>query len=108
MASRDAADRAYAQLRDTVTQRGAGVAATPSAGAVVPAAAPAAGSSGSAEPNLWQKYLKQLVEHPVRTKALTSGVCSAIATILAQRSMGVPLSSLNVTSIRNQGPFCWR
>ena len=38
----------------------------------------------------------------IRTKALTSGFTSGLATVLAQLSMGVPLSGLNLTSIRNQ------
>lgn len=38
----------------------------------------------------------------IRTKAITSGVTSALATILAQLSLGVPVSSLNWTSVRNQ------
>jgi len=107
------ADAAYAELRDTVTHRHAGVAAatagsaaaTSSSGALV---SPSSAGSSAAAPvpsgdlTLWQRYLRQLALRPVRTKALTSALCSAVASVLAQKSLGVPLASINLTGVRNQ------
>ena len=51
---------------------------------------------------LWQQYLFQLTVNPIRTKALTSAFTAALATIIAQRVLGVPYGSLNWTAVRNQ------
>jgi hypothetical protein len=65
---------------------------------------PSSSSSSSSDGavGLWPSYLHQLVLHPVRTKALTSGATAALATVLAQWSMGVPLAAINWTAVRNQ------
>lgn len=46
--------------------------------------------------------VRRLVLSAIRTKAATSAVTAGLATVLAQLSLGVPVASLNWTSVRNQ------
>lgn len=44
---------------------------------------------GSVAKNGLQQYLKQLQQHPLRTKVITAGVLSAISDIVAQKLTGI-------------------
>ncbi|KAK4368336.1 hypothetical protein RND71_012128 [Anisodus tanguticus] len=44
---------------------------------------------GSIAKKGWQKYLIQLQQHPLRTKAITAAVLSAVSDIVAQRITGI-------------------
>ena len=49
---------------------------------------------------LWRAYLLELQHRPVRTKAITSASFAALATLIAQWSVGVP--KYDFTAVRNQ------
>lgn len=52
--------------------------------------------------DLWRGYLRLLMVHPVRTKAITSAVVSSLSAVIAQKTMGVTLDKLNYTAIGHQ------